>query len=307
MKVGKEVLKDQTAGFEVLIPKEIRFIKDGYLVIATNLGESGVKDNPENDKDEPKSSARTPAELMYNAITIDTLPNLETFLANGGTIDVVGPKKVVISEIMWGSDASLSPNNNSQWIELKNKSGESFLTAEKEYKLVFYGPNESPPAKVAVAAVAETATTKAQAAGMALPEGVMDRVGTIDAKGAYWSIIGKGQSGRSGEAEKAGELVAVVPTQAIVSMYRVADADGMPMDGQMASSWMQSTPPGVNFDSAKVGVRIGSPGAARLVTAAEAAAMAAAEKAKSEAAAAAAAKAADTSVSMPGSGSNLHQ
>ena len=301
VKVGKEVLKDKASGLEVKIGNETRIPKDGYLVIATNIGDSGVKDNPENDKDEPKATARTPAQLLYNAVAIG-LPNLETFLANGGVIDVVGPEKVVISEIMWGSDASLNPNNNSQWIELKNKSGKSLLTGDGNYKLVFYGPNEAPPAKVATAAVAATATMKAQPAGMALPAGVMDRVGTIDEKGAYWSIVGKGQSGRSGVGEDAGELTAIVPTQAIVSMYRLADADGMPMDGQMASSWMASTPPGINFDTAKVGVRVGSPGAARLVTAAEAAADAAAAKAKADAAAAAAAKAADTSVSMPAVG-----
>ena len=76
-------------------------------MIATNIAESGVKDNPENDKDEPKATARTPAQLLYNAVQIG-LPNLETFLANGGVIDVVGPEKLVISEIMWGTDASLS-------------------------------------------------------------------------------------------------------------------------------------------------------------------------------------------------------
>ena len=288
----------KAAGTEYKIGNEKRIPKDGYLVIATNIAGSGIKDNPENDKDEPKASARTPAQLMYNVIEMG-LPNLETFLANGGTIDVVGPEKVVISEINWGSDASLKPNNNSQWIELKNKSGKSLLTGDGNYKFIFYGPNETPPAKVAVAAVAETATTKAQAAGMALPAGVQDRVGTIDEKGAYWSIVGKGQSGRSGEGEENNpELVAIIPTQAIISMYRVADADGMPMDGQMASSWMQSTPPGVNYDVAKTGVRIGSPGAARLITAAETAADEAAAKAKAEAAA----KAADTSVSMPAVG-----
>ena len=301
VKVGKEVLKDMVSGLEVPIGEKTRIPKDGYLVIATNIAGSGVKDNPENDEDEPKATARTPAQLLYNAVAIG-LPNLETFLANGGVIDVVGPEKLVISEIMWGTDASLSPNNNSQWIELKNKSGKSLLTGADNYKLVFYGPNETPPAKVAVAAVAATGTLKAQPAGMALPAGVTDRVGTIDEKGAYWSIVGKGQSGRSGTGEKQAELVAVVPTQAIVSMYRVADADGMPMDGQMASSWMQSTPPGVNFDITKAGVRVGSPGAARLVTAAETAADAAAAKAKAEAEAAAAAKAADTSVSMPAVG-----
>ena len=301
VKVGKEVLKDKASGLEVKIGNETRIPKDGYLVIATNIGESGVADNPENDKDEPKRNARTAAQFIYNAVQIG-LPNLETFLGGGGIIDVVGPEKVVISEINWGSDASLQPHNNSQWIELQNKSGKSLLTGDGNYKLVFYGPNEAPPAKVATAAVAATATMKAQPAGMALPSGVQDRVGTIDEKGAYWSLAGKGMSGRSGLGEEALQLAAVVPTQEIISMYRVLDADGMPLDGQMASSWMQSTPPGVNYDLTKVGVRVGSPGAARLVTAAETAATEAAAKAKAAADAAAAAKAADTSVMMPAVG-----
>ena len=293
IKVGKEAPAAKDAGLVVNLPKEKRIPKDGYLVIATKIAESGVADNPENDKDEPKASARTPAQLLYNAIEVG-LPNLETFLANGGIIDVVGPEKVVISEIMWGTDASLKPNNNSQWIELKNKSGKSLLTGEDNYQLIFYGPNESPPAKTA--AVAATATTEAKPA--ALPEGVMDRVGTIDEKGAYWSIVGKGQSGRSGLEEQAADIVAVVPTQSIISMYRVADAKGLPMNGQMASSWMQSTPPGINFDLSKVGVRVGSPGAAPHITAAQQKALddAAAAKAKADAAKA------DTSVSMPAVG-----
>ena len=293
IKVGKEAPAAKDAGLVVNLPKEKRIPKDGYLVIATKITESGVADNPENDKDEPKASARTPAQLLYNAIEVG-LPNLETFLANGGIIDVVGPEKVVISEIMWGTDASLKPNNNSQWIELKNKSGKSLLTGEDNYQLIFYGPNESPPAKTA--AVAATATTEAKPA--ALPEGVMDRVGTIDEKGAYWSIVGKGQSGRSGLEEQAAAIVAVVPTQSIISMYRVADAKGLPMNGQMASSWMQSTPPGINFDLSKIGVRVGSPGAAPHITAAQQKALddAAAAKAKADAAKA------DTSVSMPAVG-----
>ena len=293
VKVGKEAPAAKDAGLVVNLPKEKRIPKDGYLVIATKITESGVADNPENDKDEPKASARTPAQLLYNVIEVG-LPNLETFLANGGIIDVVGPEKVVISEIMWGTDASLKPNNNSQWIELKNKSGKSLLTGEDNYQLIFYGPNESPPAKTA--AVAATATTEAKPA--ALPEGVMDRVGTIDEKGAYWSIVGKGQSGRSGLEEQAAAIVAVVPTQSIISMYRVADAKGLPMNGQMASSWMQSTPPGINFDLSKVGVRVGSPGAAPHITAAQQKALddAAAAKAKADAAKA------DTSVSMPAVG-----
>ena len=303
VKVGKEVLKDKASGVEYLIPKEIRIPNGGYLVVATDIGGSGIKDNPENDKDEPKASARTPAQLLYNAIAV-ALPNLETFLANGGTIDLVAPNDLVISEIMWGSDASLVDNNKSQWIEIQNNSGASILTGDKTHKFIFYGPNETPPAKTA--AVAATATTAAVPA--ALPSGVVDRVGTITDAGAYWSLAGKGQSGRSGVGEEALQLAAVVPTQSIISMYRVmvpstdptaAAGAMMPAYGNTSAAWMQSTPPSVNFDVTKVGVRIASPGASRLITAAEAAATAAATTAKAAAAAAAAATAADTSVMMP--------
>ena len=82
-------------------------------------------------------------------------------------------------------------------------------------------------------------------------------------------------------------------------MYRMMDATGKVADGTLAASWMQSTPPNLNFDRNQSGNRVGSPGSSRLITAAAAAATAAAAKAKAEAAAAAAAKAADTSISMP--------
>ena len=84
-------------------------------------------------------------------------------------------------------------------------------------------------------------------------------------------------------------------------MYRVAGADGKLLDGNTVAAWMQSTPPAVNFDPAKGGNRVASPGSDRIITTAEAAATAAA-KAKADAAAAAAAKAADTSISMPKAG-----
>ena len=211
---------------------------------------------------------------------------------------------LIISEVMWGSDASLTNPTHNQWIELYNpgakyttvKEDDATTALEATY-LVFYRPNETPPAKTA--AVAATATTAAVPA--ALPAGVTDRIGTIDDKGGYWSIAGKGQSGRTGQDESAGELIAVVPTQPVISMYRVmvpstaagaAPGAMMPADGNTAAAWMQSTPPAVNFRSGAVGVRIGSPGAGRVITAAETAAEAAAAKAKAEAAA----KAADTSV-----------
>ena len=41
----------------------------------------------------PRAGARTPAQLLYNVVALATLPNLETFLGNGGTIDLVAPER----------------------------------------------------------------------------------------------------------------------------------------------------------------------------------------------------------------------
>ena len=149
-------------------------------------------------------------------------------------------------------------NSQSQWIEIKNTTAANIATGDKTHKLIFYGPNEAVPAKTA--AVAATAT--AVAVPEALPAGVVDRVGTVGA-GGYWSLAGKGQSGRTGLGEENNpeSNVALIPTQALISMQRSIDAmAGVGADGTMASSWAQSTPPAVNFDPAKGGNRIGSPG-----------------------------------------------
>ena len=88
---------------------------------------------------------------------------------------------------------------------------------------------------------------------------------------ATGQLTGKGQSGRTGVEENLPELTAIVPTQALASMYRVVDATtSEELDGNTAAAWIQSTPPSVNFDATKAGIRIASPGAARLITAAEA-------------------------------------
>ncbi len=328
IKVGKEDLADKDAGIRIAIPEKIVVAASGYLVVAKDDADGDDNHDKRTDstqveyagdptKDPAVTTVRAPNLQTYNIIKAG-LPNLETFLANGGVIDVVSPHAgLIISEVMWGSDASLGSGNakldptDNQWIELYNpgakyttvKEDDATAALEATY-LVFYRPNETPPAKTA--AVAATATTAAVPA--ALPAGVTDRIGTIDDKGGYWSIAGKGQSGRTGQGEFATDLVAVIPTQPVVSMYRVmvpSTAAGaaagamMPAYGNTSAAWMASTPPAVNFRSGAVGVRIGSPGAGRLVTAAETAAAAAAAKAKADAAAAAAAKASDTSVSMP--------
>ena len=293
IKVGKEAPKAGTAGLPVVLAKELFIPTDGYLVVADEEAGSAII-NPGGAKDAPLVT-RSPDGLKYN-LNAKALPNLETFLANGGVIDVVSPMSLTISEIMWGSDASIEADNSkSQWIELRN-SGDGANTldddaataADEATRLIFYGYGQAP-----------AATVNADGT-MTLPAGVKDRVGTIDAKGAVWSLAGKGQSGRTGAGEEALQLAAVVPTQPLISMYRMMDATGnQAADGTMASSWMASSPPAVNFKLDAVGVRIASPGAAPIVTTAAAAAAAAAAKAKADAAAAAAAKAADTSVSVP--------
>ena len=301
VKIKKAVPGDpKKDGLRLNVAEKIIIPASGYLVALGTppddiLTLSGVVVPGGKIDETPKANERTAAELIYNVVGGFGMPNLEGFLTNGGTIDVESPVPLMISEIMWGTDASLPNPTHSQWIELYNPGDEhktvnddAATDANEAVTLVFYGPNETPPAMV-----------KNTDGTMSLPEGVTDRIGTIDAKGAYWSIAGKGQGGRSGVGEAAAELTAVVPTQSLISMYRVMDADGELADGTEADSWMQSTPPGLNFNPQIVGVRIGSPGAARLITSAEETATAAAEKAKAESEAAKAAAAADTSVSMP--------
>ena len=238
VKVGKEDLKAKVAGVKFALPKEKHIPAGGYLVVAEDKGGSSVHVPPGEIKDAPKSHERTPAERMYNVIDDGDLPNLETFLANGGVIDVVSPHALIITEIMWGSDASLDDPGKSQWIELYNAGAEyKTVDGDNTTYLVFYGPGDVLPA----------VTT------------VKDRVGTVDAVNGYWSLAGKGQSGRTAEKIQ-GKSVDAVPTVALISMNRVMSA-GTVASGTMASSWMLSVPPSSNFEANRLGTHIGSPGA----------------------------------------------
>ena len=244
VKVGKELLKDKTAGIEVVIPENTVIPKDGYLVVVKDAGGSAVRDPGAGADTSPVSTARQPFGLTYNRVA-GTLPNLETLLLNGGTIDIVGAGNLIISEIMWGSDASIEASVNSQYIELRNTSGAEIKAAADAYKLVFYTAGSTLPDDSVAA------------------NNVKDRVGTVGASG-YWGdqLAGKGQSGRTGVEEAPGDLAAVTPTQALISMQRVIDAAGVAADGTAPMSWAASTPPGLNFDPNIEGTRIGSPGRA---------------------------------------------
>ena len=264
VKVGKEVLKDKTAGIEVALLNEGIIPKDGYLVVAKNRADSAVRDpsgtaDGDDPKEVPSTTNRQPFGRTYNIIS-GGLPNLEVLLSNGGTIDLVAPQKLIISEVMWGSDASLAAPVNSQYIEIRNVSGAQIKMGDGTHKLVFYGAGATLP-DMSVAA-----------------NNIQDRVGTVGASG-YWSVAGIGQSGRTGVGETAADITAVVPTQELVSMQRgyeaatliagVASEKGTVLigttvsvasDGTMMSSWTASEAPGVNFDPNVVGIRIGSPG-----------------------------------------------
>ena len=189
------------AGIKVSVPAGIVVPGRGYLVAARNDG-GGDADTHALRTDstqiiypgDPTQENldlrdRSPQKLKYNLIKADNLPNLAAFLANGGVIDVVSPHALVITEVMWGTDVSLGTPSHNQWIELYN-AGEAYKTTADTTYLVFYSANEIP---------------RPLNPDGTLPYGVTDRIGTVDAQNKYWSIVGKGQSGRTGQ----GETVAV--------------------------------------------------------------------------------------------------
>ena len=275
----------------------------GHYILTKDKDGSGIRWFHEKD-DENVAHKQTPAQLLYNVRASGSLPNLETFLANNGTIDLVAydgtaAGAAYISEVMWGTDASRDDATKSQWIEIANAGTAAIGIGENQWALWFYQANETPRATY----VKDDGT-----AGV-----LIDRIGTKTFAGTviapattgltadvYWSIAGKGQSGRSGIDAGTADVAPIAPIQKIVSMYRTMDATtAKPADGTVAASWMQSAPPSVNFTLGLEGRYDASPGSTRVISPAEAAATTAAAKAKAAAAAAAAAKAADTSVLMP--------
>ena len=236
---GRDVLRvpvlgtprDLTAGYRVILPKDIVIPAGGYLVITQNSAGSEIVVPNDGDDDHPESEAttapnavyRTPVEMLYNVSEQDTLPNLATQFRNGVVVDLESQHPgLVISEVMWGEDTSLATSSNSQYIELYNP-GAVYTTIDdldntadtnEALTLIFYAPNEF-----------DAIPEPEEDSDSDLPAGVTDRIGTLDADGDYWSPQDKGASGRSGTLEGAdgeltigrGEFVDAVP---IVSMYR---------------------------------------------------------------------------------------
>ena len=249
----------------------------GYIVFATGTdAQHGITASPAKIADK-----KTDAQEAYNLKSEFALPesDLSTFLRNGGTIELFhrdiaanttakkddngyqaaskayAPGAVVISEIMWGHDASQGADAaKSQWIELHNTTAEDIGIDKYEWVLAF-----SPGAG------AGTTTT----IGLAL----IDTVGNAS---PYWKPVGSsGATEDSLQVDvknvKGDEIVATTietfEVESLVSMYRKIDGDTV-SSGTSVDSWAASMASGTrNFS----GLRSGTPGAATPYTAPEAA------------------------------------
>ena len=284
-----------SAGFPLYLPHanaaQIPYANGtpGHYILTRDKEGSGIDYSAETDalhkeKVENIAHKQRPAQLLYNVRESEHLPNLEGFLANSGTIDLVAydgtaPGAAYISEVMWGSDASLDIVTKSQWIEIANATHRAIGIGKETWALWFYQAHETPVDRY----VKEDGTVGT----------LIDRIGTeASVTGLGWSIAGKGQSGRTNVDVVRATGRAVAPTRRLISMYRVIDeTTGRPADGTRSRSWMASTPPSVNFRLGLEGTRDASPGSRRVITAEE--------RRRLDAAAA---KAADPSVMVPEDG-----
>ena len=215
------------------------------------------------------ATEQTPAQLLYNVRAAygaaelpadsSTLPNLETFLGNHGTIHLVSygghaAGDAYISEVMWGTDASLEDVSFSNWIEIRNGTGSAIGIAEGIWALWFYEAHETPATAYPEDSPYEGPTGQAGT--------LIDAIGTKDATtGRSWSLTNKGQSGRTNIDIARSEEEVLAPTTPLRAMYRVMNADGTLSDGTMSSNWMQSTGPSVNFKIGRENAYIATPGA----------------------------------------------
>ena len=106
IKVGREILTALTAGVRLNLPhaEGAMIPASGSYLLTKNKDGSGINYSHEVDA-ENKAHLQTLAQLKFNVRAGD-LPNLETFLANGGTIDLVAydgtaATAAYISEVMW--------------------------------------------------------------------------------------------------------------------------------------------------------------------------------------------------------------
>ena len=238
------------------LPKDIIIPADGYLVVP-KTGDSLVVNPGDPKKGAADIARRDKANTQtYNMQALDLGVDLEGFLIRGGTIDLVSPNAgLVISEIMWGTDGG---DAKRQWIEIANTSGGEIKTAEEKADTDAY--------EATAFILYQSSETVPDMTDATL--NIQDRMSTLYRGANYWSIAGKGQSGRTDEIIErtiATDIdIEVVATSRLISMQRAVDAAGAYADGTMASSWSQSTAPSQNFVDAAKGLFVGSPGTAPL-------------------------------------------
>ena len=231
----------------------------GHYILTKDKAGSSIRYFHEKDE-ENNAQKQTPAQLLYNVRASGSLPNLETFLANNGTIHLVsyGDHKAgdaYISEVMWGTDASQDPVSNSNWIEIRNGTTGAIGIGDKIWALWFYEAHETPAVAYPKDSAYEGPTGQAGT--------IIDAIGTkASDTGLSWSIAGKGANGRSNIDIARAEEHVLAPTTPLISMYRMMDADGTLSDGTMAGSWMQTPGPSVNLAVGRENAIIATPGAA---------------------------------------------
>ena len=291
-------LDPRDPGFELLLPdsEDAKIPANGFYLLVRNKDNSGIDWSQEVDRSDYRkvenvATKQTPVQLFYNVRASDMLPNLETFLVNNGTIELVayGPSRgrqttltlgdIYISEVMWGSDAGLADPRESQWIEIAT-SGPARDIGDSRLALHFYAAHETAP----------TAYVREETGALGR---VIDRIGTKAADtGLHWSIAGKGQSGRTSVDPGTATQLPIAERDQLISMYRVMVAE-VPGNGTIEDTWMQATGPGVNFqlpvEGTLQGYHIGTPGAGEFDTPDETAEAATAAQATADAAVAAAA------------------
>ena len=241
------------SGREVNLTNKAVIPLDGYLVVAKDKGMSLVID-PGNAEHNAADRARRDRAFKqsYNLVAVDLGVNLEGFLTRGGTIDLVSPDAgLAISEVMWATDGG---SRDRQWIEIANMTSADIKFGDKTHKLMLYESSETLP-DMSVAA-----------------NKIVDRVSTLHLGTNYWSIEGKGQSGRidpivkeeiKGDGDKDVDVdIEVVDTAKLVSMQRAMAADGTYADGTMSGSWSMSVPPARNLADGAKELVVATPGTA---------------------------------------------
>ncbi len=237
-----------------------------------------------------------PAAIFTGGFPTVTIPaavgDLDLFFQNGGTIRLLGPAgsegQLVISEIMWGMDASQTTATTSQWIELYNTTGADLTLAQEaattstdaapkfyRYTLQFIPAGDTVGAtdhpNVYDSATGTTVLDRAAATNPETDTGyvVVDEMGNDP---GYWEVAG--QSGRS-----VADTTNGIPAKAIISMYRDINYEDIAAEyakdtiadniteivaskiknGTRASGWKASERPSVNIP----GLRIATPLAPR--------------------------------------------